>query len=109
MTQPKVPKPATRRSTGLIEREGTGWSPGSAVLNISPLPLEEGGKVLSMEDSMAEVTKGLENLQEAITACQQASTSSLPPAPLKPPRRGVPWKASSLLSTKSAINFSSRR
>jgi hypothetical protein len=26
-----------------------------------------------MEDSMAEVTKGLENLQEAITACQQAS------------------------------------
>src|SRR5712691_13167776 len=29
-----------------------------------------------MEDSMAEVTKGLENLQEAITACQQASTAS---------------------------------
>jgi hypothetical protein len=28
-----------------------------------------------MEDSMAEVTKGLENLQEAITACQQASTA----------------------------------
>jgi hypothetical protein len=27
-----------------------------------------------MEDGMAEVTKGLENLQEAITACQQAST-----------------------------------
>src|SRR5918912_246192 len=28
-----------------------------------------------MEDSMAEFTKGLENLQEAITACQQASTA----------------------------------
>jgi hypothetical protein len=26
-----------------------------------------------MEDRMAEVTKGLENLQEAISACQQAS------------------------------------
>jgi hypothetical protein len=28
-----------------------------------------------MEKSMAEFTKGLENLQEAITACQQASTA----------------------------------
>src|SRR5262250_1585986 len=38
----------------------------------SPLPSRN---VLLMEDRMAEVTKGLENLQEAITACQQASTA----------------------------------
>jgi len=41
--------------------EGTRWSPGRIVL--------------SMEDSMAEFTKGLENLQEAISTCQQASTA----------------------------------
>src|SRR5262249_42026374 len=39
-----------------------------------PSPRGRGRKVLTMEDSMAEFTKGLENLQEAITACQQAST-----------------------------------
>src|SRR5712691_5676834 len=32
-------------------------------------------KSIFTEDSMAEVTKGLENLQEAITVCQQVSTA----------------------------------
>ena len=31
--------------------------------------------MLSLEDGMADVTKGRENLQEAIIACQQASTA----------------------------------
>ena len=45
----------------LVEGEGTRWNPGRIVF--------------SMEDSMAEFTKGLENLQEAISTCQQASTA----------------------------------
>ncbi len=53
LTPPRVPNQETKRTGG----EGLSLSPGRVT-----------------EEHMAEVTKGLENLQEAITACQQAST-----------------------------------
>src|SRR6266567_398062 len=62
LTQQKVRDQETRRSTLALPRRGGG----------NPL---EPRRVFSMEKSMAEFTKGLENLQEASTAVATASAA----------------------------------